>query len=146
MSDFSKEVLFFPRGIPGFESEHHFQLIQEQDHPLAQLVSDREENLGFALVRAQAFFPDYLGTVEIDEEAAALLKAENDKNIEVWAILTLSRKDLGNTTVNLKAPILINRNEKIGLQFILSEEKYLARTPLFTESSQDVQASEGAIG
>ena len=140
------EVLFFPRGIPGFESEQYFRLIQEKGQPLAQLVSEREENLGFVLVRAQVFFSDYLETIEIDEEATALLQAQDEQSIEVWAILTLNKQDIEKTTVNLKAPILINRSSKIGVQFILAEENYLARTPLFTEGDHSVQAPEGAVG
>lgn len=146
MDSISNEVLFFPRGIPGFESEQHLRLIQEQGAPLAQLLSEREVNLGFALVRAQVFFPDYLETIEIEEEATALLKAQNDQSIEVWAILTLNKEDIEKTMVNLKAPILINRTAKIGVQFILTEENYLARTPLFTKGDQSVQAPKGAVG
>lgn len=140
------EVLFFPRGIPGFEKEQYFRLVEEQGQPLAQLLSEREENLGFVLVRAQVFFPDYLKTIEIDEEATALLQAQDEQSIEVWAILTLNKQDIEKTTVNLKAPILINRSAKIGVQFILADENYLARTPLFTEGDQSVQALEGAVG
>ena len=125
-----QESFYFPKGIPGFEECKHFKLICEVDSPLAQLTNIKDDRIGFILIHPEAFFGDY--SFEVDEDAENILRNSQDKEnlqLEVWTILT-NNSDVNQITVNLRAPILLNMQYKIGLQLILNDEKYLSRQPL----------------
>mgnify|MGYP000894973337 CR=1 FL=1 len=128
-----KETLIeFPKGIPGFEEYKTFKLIEdEEDHLLANLLAIEDGQAGFVLFRIQLFLKEYLPQIELVEEEAKLLEIEQTDNLEVWTILTLCRSDLTKTTANLRAPVIINRRTRKGAQFVLNDDRYSARYPLF---------------
>ena len=138
-------IFHFPQGLPGFETHHDFQFIPEEEAPLAHLISIKEDKVGFILLRPEAYFPEYLKEIDVDEESIKILNISMDNPVDVWVILTLHRQEMANTTVNLRAPILFNPTEGIGTQVILNDDRYLTRQPLFTEENpQPLQ--EGAVG
>ena len=64
---------------------------------------------------------------------------------DVWVILTLNRQEMAKTTVNLRAPILFNTVEGIGMQVIFNDDRYLSRQLLFTQENPK-PLQEGAVG
>lgn len=139
------QIVHFPRGIPGFETYHHFRFILEEETMLAHLISVEEDKIGFILLRPQTYFPEYLKDVDVDEEGIKVLKVSVDTPVDVWAILTLNRQDMKKTTVNLRAPILFNTAEGIGTQVILDDDRYLSRQLLFIDANPQSQ-QEGVGG
>jgi flagellar assembly factor FliW len=137
-------LLHFPQGLPGFESYHNFYFVPEEDTLLAQMRAVDDERIGFVLLKPQFFFPTYNPVFDIDDQSADLLKVKPETKVEVWAIVTLKNGDLHNTTANLRAPLLINLQDKIGLQHILNNDKYLSRQPLLTDNNQG-ETGEGAV-
>jgi flagellar assembly factor FliW len=138
-------IFHFPQGLPGFETHHDFQFIPEEEAPLAHLISIKEDKVGFILLRPEAYFPEYLKEIDVDEESIKILNISMDNPVDVWVILTLHRQEMANTTVNLRAPILFNPTEGIGTQVILNDDRYLTRQPLFTEKNPK-PLQEGAVG
>lgn len=151
---------YFPQGIPGFEANKEFRLVEEEDVPLAQLISVEDDGIGFILMRPEVLFSDY--SVELDAENIATLKlkpaieettdssvqSEETKHLaqtEVWAIVTLNQQDMTQTTFNLRAPILLNTEKKLGVQLILSDDRYLTRQPIILDKLL-VQEQEGVAG
>ena len=59
-------IFHFPQGIPGFETHHDFRFIPEEDAMLAQLISVKEDKIGFILMRPEGFFPEYVKDIDID--------------------------------------------------------------------------------
>lgn len=142
-------LLCFPKGIPGFEEYLHYKLAEEEDSPLANLVSTENSEAGFILFRSQFFFSDYLSSIELAADEIELLGIVANDPIEVWSILTLCQSDMIKTTVNLRAPILVNRRTRKGAQFILSDDHYSPRQPLFsdwTKPAPNEGGREGAVG
>jgi flagellar assembly factor FliW len=142
-------VIVFPQGLPGFEEEKEFLFREEEGTPLAHLESAQNREIGFVLLRPQLFLPDYLHQVDLSPEEIELLEVKEDDKPDVWAIMTLSLSDLSKSTVNLRAPLLINSRAAKGLQIILSEEGYSARQLLFAESLPPAETGsprEGADG
>jgi len=138
-------IFHFPQGLPGFETHHDFQFIPEEEAPLAHLISVKEDKVGFILLRPEAYFPEYLKEIDVDEESIKVLKVNGDISVDVWVILTFHRQEMAKTTVNLRAPILFNMVEGIGMQEIFNDDRYLSRQLLFTdENSKPLQ--EGAAG
>ena len=138
-------VYHFPQGIPGFEELRDFRFIPEEDAILAQLISVQEDKIGFILMRPEAYFSEYLGKIDVDEDGIKVLNITADTPVDVWVILTLHRQDMAKTTANLRAPILFNTVEGIGMQVIFSEDRYLSRQPIFTEENPQ-PIKEGVAG
>jgi flagellar assembly factor FliW len=150
-------IYYFPQGIPGFEDSREFRLVEEGDVPLAQLISVEDEKIGFILMRPGVLFPDY--SVDINDQDRAVIKLgpeikeingssvltdlKDKMQAEVWAIVTLDQQDMAQTTLNLRAPILLNTEQRLGVQLILSDDRYLARQPLVLE---EPQVQEGVAG
>ncbi|AHF10635.1 flagellar assembly protein FliW [Dehalobacter restrictus DSM 9455] len=148
MNDMSRTLIRFPKGIPGFEGYFQYHLMEEENSLLTQLLSAEDVHARFIIVRPQIFFPDYLSTVDLGQEEAELLEVTPDDKLEVWAILTLCQQDMQKTTINLRAPIVINRRTGKGAQFILSKDSLLSRQPLFSELETDCNEGtmEGVVG
>jgi flagellar assembly factor FliW len=143
-------IIAFPKGIPGFEEHKTYVFCEEEGSPLVQMESATDRNIGFILLRPQLYLPEYLPQVELsDEEAEALDLAEED-TVEVWAIITLSLSDVTKSTVNLRAPILVNNRTARGIQYILNDDSYSSRQLLFVQSQDTCQeqnaSKEGAVG
>jgi len=138
-------IVHFPQGIPGFETHHDFRFIPEEDVMLARLNSVTEDKIGFILLRPEAYFPEYLKEMDVDEESIKVLNINADMQVDVWVILTLNHQDMDKTTANLRAPILFNTAEGIGIQAILNDDQYLSRQRVFTEENPQ-PIKEGVAG
>lgn len=136
-------ILNFPQGLPGFESLKDFYFVPEEDTYLGQLRAVDDERICFVLLRPQFFFPTYNPVFELDDQSASLLKVKPESQVEVWAIVTLKHGDIDNTTANLRAPLLINLEEKTGLQHIFNDDSYLSQQPLLRRGDPG-ELKEGA--
>lgn len=136
----AEELYFFPKGLPGFEETRYFRLIAEGT-AVAQLIAVSDENIGFIVLRPEAVDPGY--EFEIDQESEHILRGsaqgDSELKLEVWLVLTLNRQEIQQSTVNLKAPLILNLEEKVGVQFILDDEHYSSRQPLMLKQ----RAQEG---
>lgn len=138
-------IFHFPQGIPGFETHNDFKFIPEEDVMLAQLISVQEDKIGFIIMRPEAYFPEYLEKIDVDEESLKILKINADTLVDVWVILTLNRQDMAKTTANLRAPLLLNMDEGVGMQVIFNDDRYQTRQRLFKEESPQ-PIKEGVAG
>jgi len=111
-----ENVINFPSGLLGFEKEKKFLLIKTDDDLFYWLNSTENPELCFPLV----------GTRVIDESFPL------EKDFEAFGIVILNQDPL-KITVNLKAPVYINQDEKKGFQKVLENEKYLVNYKLFIE-------------
>ncbi len=113
-------IIEFGEGIIGFENLKKFILISEEDGLFYWLTSVEEPQIVFPL------FP-------------AILLEENypsEENCEAFGIVKLS-KDVSEITINLKAPIYINHDEKRGFQKIIDNDKFEIERKLFIESKSE---------
>jgi len=121
--------LFFEEGLPGFHQYHFFQLNQpEAGSPYFTLTSLDNETVELGAVNPFTFFPDYeFSITETDKEK---LRIGEDPNLIIVNIITLHSEGL--VTVNLKAPVVVNLDNRMAKQIIFNEDKYPIRQPLFT--------------
>ncbi|MGI5901744.1 MAG: flagellar assembly protein FliW [Desulfitobacteriia bacterium] len=137
----------FPKGIPGFEEEKIFILEKEEGNPLARLDSATNKDLGFIILQPQLFFPDYLPQVELSPEEVKLLEVKPEDELAVWSLATISLSDITKSTVNLRAPLILNFRTNKGIQMILNDENYPYRQKLFAEAEAALEnPGEGAVG
>ncbi|KTE92023.1 flagellar assembly protein FliW [Desulfitobacterium hafniense] len=135
-----EQVIRFPHGIPGFLDEKAFvHLPHGEDSPFSFLQSTAEADLSFLLVDPFPFIPDY--EFVLDDEPASELAVSEENPPQVFLIATVKEK-ISDMTVNLLAPIVVNKVKGIGRQIILDKTEYSIRYKLFPE----VQASETPEG
>ena len=124
-------VWSFPNGIPGFPEEKEFVL-----HPILNqesffiLQSKEKEEVAFIVTNPFDFYQDYDFT--LDENSLAVLELNQEEDVVVLVIVTL-RDSLENSTVNLQAPIILNKRNYKGKQVILNNSPYRARHNIITK-------------
>ncbi len=67
--------------------------------------------------------------VNLKDETINELEIDNPKDVLILNLITLG-KTLEKSTVNLKAPIIINIKNNKGKQLILQDDKYNIKEPL----------------
>jgi len=121
-------IITFREGLFGFENLKEFVIINiEECRPFEWLVSVENPEITFPIINPMPFFTDYQPIQQIEDLAA--LEAKDPKTIETFCVVTLGGKP-ENATVNLKGPLLINMQSKIGKQFVLLEDYYSLNHPL----------------
>ncbi|NGQ95632.1 flagellar assembly protein FliW [Brevibacillus sp. SYP-B805] len=128
--------VFFEEGLPGFHEYHFFQLQQpEPGSPYFVLTSLDNPSIELGAIDPFHFFPSYEFTLsEYDKDR---MRIGEESSIIIVNIVTLHPDGL--VTVNLKAPVVINLENRMAKQIILNEEKYPIRQPLFTVQSKVAQ-------
>ncbi|MDI7742935.1 flagellar assembly protein FliW [Lysinibacillus fusiformis] len=127
-----KRILKFEHGIPGFEKEREFAFIPiEEDSVFQVLQSIQTENLAFIITSPYAITTNY--NFELDEATLKALDIKSENEVAVFVIVSL-KDTLANSTVNLKAPIVLNTTNKYAKQVILDNEVYTIRHQLSLES------------
>mgnify|MGYP002151907695 CR=1 FL=1 len=117
----ASDIINFPNGLLGFEEHTQFKLFHEEsDNPTIHwLQSVTDDDLSMSIVSPTAFGLEYEITLSDDDEA--LLKFDDINDIQV--VLVVYKKQDEATTDDdfdfkaiVRAPIIINTKENIGLQ------------------------------
>ena len=128
-----EEVFEFPHGLPGFEEETRFVLIQlPENAPLVFLQSLRQPALCFLAfpilvadrVYRLAISAEDLAQLELD----CCRQPELGRDVLVLALVSLHAGF--SATANLMAPIVLNLKTRRGLQAIRQDNLYSHQYPL----------------
>ncbi|WP_156288317.1 flagellar assembly protein FliW [Oceanobacillus salinisoli] len=127
-----RKIIDFPSGIPGFIEEKQFVLMDFPDNPVFQILqSVHSVNTAFIITNPYLIYKDY--TVELDDNILETLEIQNEKQVAVFSIITL-KDPFKASTLNLKAPIIINSEQMLGKQFILNKEEYPSKASIYPTS------------
>lgn len=119
------EILTFENGLPGFENEKNFILLSIEGNEVYQILqSINSKEVGFVTANPYLFISDY--TFDLDEATVETLNIESEEDIIVLSIVTVKER-FNASTVNLKAPVIINTKSKIAKQCILEKTDYPIR-------------------
>lgn len=116
------EILEFDFGLPGFENLQKFAVISQGTEPIMWLVSLEDENIALPIIDPWIIRVDY--DVKIPKEAVETLKLEKEDDVKVWSVLVIPRENPENMTVNLLAPIIVNKKSKKAMQVVLDTDEY----------------------
>ena len=120
--------IIFKKGIPGFENIKEYELKKLESNPVFyELKSITEENIGFIVI--SPFEIDKKYEIDIPENIVKELLINSPNDVMILNILTLGQT-INKTTVNMKAPLIINANNGLGMQIILQSDKYEVKSPL----------------
>jgi len=112
-----KQIIHFPSGLFGFESLNEFALLDADQQPFFWLQSLEVEQIAFILINPMIFRSDYDPSVVKSELEEIGLEDNDDENILLFSIVTIPL-DQSRMTANLQGPVIINKETKIGRQFI----------------------------
>lgn len=123
-----EDIIDFCDGLPGFPQDRQFVILSEDDSPVSFLQSVDGGDVSFVVVDMLAFMPDY--NPRVDENFIQDLGTYNPENFLIFNIATIF-DNLKDSTVNLKAPVIINAVEKKGKQVVCDNEDYSVKASLF---------------
>ncbi len=122
------DVIRFPRGIPGFEGLREFLLVtREECEPFVFLTSiERPEValplLALALAAAAA---------KVDAGGLAPLKVGDTNAVAHYAVVSTG-VEANVIITNLRAPVVVNLDTRLGCQVILPDEALPVAAPFRT--------------
>ena len=117
----AEDILLFPNGLLGYEDNQHWVLLADSENPaVGWLQSISRPGLAMAVVSPRRFVPEYHLRVTHAELASLQLGSEDRTYV-----LTLVSNHEGSLTANLRAPIVINLQRRLGRQVITTDEQPL---------------------
>jgi len=116
-------ILEFPEGIPGFENVKKFVLLgSSEGSSLFQWLQGVDNaEIALVLIEPKRLWPDYV--VDVDDAEVEVLGINADSKVLVFSVVVVP-DDIEKMTANLRAPILINTENKKGKQVIIEKNLY----------------------
>ena len=126
-----EEIINFPEGIPGFEESRRFVLLDIPENEVFRILQDVEDEfVSFVVTDPWSFFEGY--DFDIPDEELLKINISKEEQLSVMNIVTLS-DEFENSTVNLLAPVVVNKDDRAGKQYVLNSGKYTTKHPLVPE-------------
>ena len=102
--------------MPGFPAHREFVLVRLNDEGLLYaLTSVDDPELRFLVAPPEPFFPEY--APEIDDDVFAALNSKDPDRLLLMVVITAGTNE---TTANLLAPIVVDRDSMRAVQVVLS--------------------------
>lgn len=133
--EIDEALLFtFVEPILGYDKIERYVLIDNSpESPFKWLQAIEDPNIAFPVT-----FPAYFGLdyqYVIPEEKAKKLELADPENMLSFNIVSIPQGKPEESTVNLAGPIVINIENKKGLQLVLADGKYNIRHKLFDDAA-----------
>ena len=113
------DLLHFPAGLIGFEDLCHWVLLADaENEALGWLQSASRPETALAVVSPRRYIPHY--RVRVARGEVETLALGRDNRAFVLAVLAKTGEDL---TANLKAPVIINLDRRLGRQVVTSDDQ-----------------------
>lgn len=115
---FTTDQLFlFPQGLVGMETLRQWALIPDPENSaVAWLQSASRGDRALAVISPRVFFPDYRVHVSRRELGALQMRPGS----QLYVLSTVSGH-VGKLTTNLRAPVLLNLDRRLGCQVITDD-------------------------
>jgi flagellar assembly factor FliW len=131
--EFPEEVVMtYPEGILGFPNADRYILLEHdaQGSPFKWLQSLDEADLAFIVVDPVFVEPRYQFEIDLDTER--MIACADPSACAVMCIVNVPRSQPVQMTANLKAPLVVNVETRVGRQVVLSSQAYSISTPVFS--------------
>lgn len=130
--------LFFPGGLPAFETAQRFVLIEQPaTSPIAFLQSVDSKDLCFPTLPILAVDPTYELAISREDllELALDDNRQPDIGLEVLCLAIVSVPENCPATANLLAPVVVNLENRRGVQAIRLDTRYKHQHRVVPESA-----------
>lgn len=127
-----KDIVRFPEGIPAFETEHRFLLVEKSESvPVVFLQSLSRPDLAFITLPVNTILSDYqIGLSAYDRKVLKLDDSTSPDPGSLLCLAIVTITDSAPPTANLLAPVVINMTRQLGHQVIQTEPCYSHQMPL----------------
>ncbi len=125
-----KDEIVFPQGILGFEEYKRYTVLEQPDSVFRFLQCIDEPQLAFVIMYPELVDSSY--NVPLTKEQIALLEIEQPEDGVVYGIITVP-ENVAEMTINLQAPVVINKRKNIGAQIVLMDGKYHTKHNVLAE-------------
>lgn len=138
------DIIFFPEGLLGFSDYHQFVLLDDpNDEIFAWLQSCEQAGLAFPVLEPELFVEQY--SYKLSKNDLELLKIKSTDGTRSFSIITIP-EDPTQMTANLKAPLIINVDGRVGRQTVMQDNHLAIKEPIFSKLQQRVfQNPAGSI-
>jgi flagellar assembly factor FliW len=117
------DILLFPHGLIGFEDCRHWVLLSDaENESLGWLQSVAKADVALPVLSPRRFVPGY----QVRIARSQLLPLELAQFDQAFLLTVVSQED-NELTVNLKAPLIVNLDRRLGRQVITSDEQPVAQ-------------------
>jgi len=130
-----EDVLLFPKGIPGFEDRRNWVITGEADDDIKWLQSIEDGGLALAVSHPRSIDPDY--NVSVSRQDLNLIETDSLELVGILVVLTIPSDAPWNARANMRAPILVNSDKRLGRQVIVSEDSYPMQAYVFNEKVRE---------
>ncbi|MFN8791417.1 MAG: flagellar assembly protein FliW [Bdellovibrionales bacterium] len=133
------DVLTFPEGLLGFQDLKTFVLLDDpNDDIFAWLQSCESPAIAFPVLEPELFAENY--KVNLNRTDTESLGLSSNGRARKFCIVTIP-DDPTQMTANMKAPIVINVENKKARQCVLQDNNLAIREPIFTKLQARVVAN-----
>ncbi|MEU8608308.1 flagellar assembly protein FliW [Actinoplanes sp. NPDC048791] len=118
MNDIEQDMPIIDMAVPmpGFPAHRQFVLVRLNDNGLLYAFTSVDDpSLRFLVAPPEPFFPDY--APEIENDVFAALNTKDPDRLLVMVVITAGVQE---TTANLLAPIIVDRDSRRAMQVVLS--------------------------
>ncbi len=130
-----KDIITFISPILGFPNDIRYVLLKEGQNGLFHWLQSLDNpELAFVVTNPLVFAPDY--RIRIHKDLLSDLELEDLRKGEVLALVSI-RKDPMRITMNLQAPILLNKEKMKAKQLVLNPEEYSLRYEILQVKRQE---------
>jgi len=129
------DIINFPKGVFAFEEVKKFVLIEKEGYIQKWLQSAIDVNPRFIIFDPNQILEGYDPRIPPEFLREIKIGRNDEYTLYVIAVIPENIKDM---TVNLKSPIIVNREKRLGAQVILDREDFPVRYRVFPEEGRDV--------
>lgn len=117
----AEDVISFASGIYGFEGETEFLYVESDDKEFQfnWLQSIKSPTLTFIVTVPFMFVENY--KFDLDDQMIEQMEINKTDEMTILSIVNI-HKEVKNTTINIKAPLIVNIGTRQGKQVILKED------------------------
>ncbi len=137
-----EELVFdFESPIIGFNELKKYMLIEHDENSCfkwLQALDDPE--IAFPVTSVHYFGIEY--NFEIPDEDAEKIGLEKAEDLIVLNIASIPHNNPKGTTINLKAPIIVNATNLKSMQIILPDDKLKIKHPIFVQQPSEKKDKE----
>lgn len=141
----AESIFYFPHGLPGFEDEKAFVVIEEPERaPLVFLQSIQRADLCFLALPILTVDKSYRLAIAPEDLDTLGLEARRQPFLgtEAAVLVMICLHDNLLPTANLMAPIVLNLKSRLGVQAIRHDGVYSHDHPIGPETAAESAAEQ----
>ncbi len=133
-----ENIIEFPYGILGFPDKKKYVILADRDNsPFFWMQSVEQADFALVVTNPLWFYPEY--KVKVHRSELEDIKLQDLSKGEIWTFVTI-RSNPFVVSVNLKGPILINKEIGLAKQLVINSDEYPIRYEIMRKESQGANA------